>query len=63
MLNLLGCNKENFNKLIQKMNYKVKEKNEEIFFIYVPQKKSKKTSNKKTNKENPFGILKNLNLR
>ena len=63
MLNLLGCNKENFKKLIQKMNYKVKEKNEEIFFIYVPQKKSKKTSNKKTNKENPFGILKNLNLR
>ena len=26
MLNLLGCNKENFIKLIQKMNYKISEK-------------------------------------
>ena len=42
MLNLLGCNKDNFKKLIQKMNYKIKEKNEEIFFIYMPQKKIQK---------------------
>ena len=62
MLNLLGCNKENFKKLIQKMNYKINEKNEELFFKYSPQKKFKKSFNKKNAKDNPFGILKNLNL-
>ena len=62
MLNLLGCSKENFKKLIQTMNYKIIEKNEDIFFRYMPQKRFKKSFVKKTNKENPFGILKNLNL-
>jgi len=62
MLNLLGCNKENFKKLIQKMNYRVTEKNEDLFFRYVPKKKPKKNIVKKDNKENPFGVLKNLNL-
>ena len=62
MLNLLGCSKENFKKLIQKMSYKVVEKNEDIFFRYTSQKQFKKLFNKKTTKENPFGILKNLNL-
>ena len=62
MLNLLGCSKDNFKKLIEKMNYKVLEKNEDLFFKYSPKKKFKKSSNKKPNKENPFGILKNLNL-
>ena len=62
MLNLLGCSKDNFKKLIQKMNYTVTEKEKVVFFRYKPQKKIKKTFNKKTNKENPFGILKNLNL-
>ena len=63
MLNLLGCSKDNFIKLIQKMNYKVTKKDENLFFKYTPQKKFKKTFSKKTIKENPFGILKNLNLR
>ena len=62
MLNLLGCNKDNFKKLIQKMNYKVTEKNEDLFFKYAPQKKLKNSLNKKINKENPFGVLKDLNL-
>ena len=31
MLNLLGCSKENFKKLIKVMNYKVTEKNNEVF--------------------------------
>ena len=48
--------------LIQKMNYKVIKKNDDLFFKYLPQKKSKKTFDKKINKENPFGVLKNLNL-
>ena len=62
MLNLLGCSKNNFKKLIQKMNYKVTEKGEELFFKYMSQKKLKKSFNKKTDKESPFVILKNLNL-
>ena len=63
MLNLLGCSKDNFKKLIQKMNYKILEKNDELYFKYLPQKKTRKNFNKKNIKENPFEILKNLNLR
>ena len=62
MLNLLGCNKDNFKKLIKKMNYKVTEKNNDIFFKYSPNKKYKKSSDKKAKKESPFEVLKNLNL-
>ena len=62
MLNLLGCSKDNFKRLLKIMNYKIIEKNEDLFFKYVPNKKSKKVFNKKITKENPFGILKNLNL-
>ena len=62
MLNLLGCNKENFKKLIKNMGYKILEKNNEVFFRYMPDKKFKKIFVKKNKKENPFVILKNLNL-
>jgi len=62
MLNLLGCSKDNFKKLIQKMNYKTFEKDNEIFFKYSPTKKFKKVASKKVSDENPFRILKNLNL-
>ena len=62
MLNLLGCSKDNFKKLIIKMNYRVTEKEGEIFFRYFPKKKFKKTKDQKIKKENPFGVLKNLNL-
>ena len=34
MLNLLGCNKENFKKFLKNMNYKILEKNDEIYFKY-----------------------------
>ncbi len=61
MLNLLGCNKDNFKKLIKAMNYKVIEKDNEVFFKYDPKKNIKKEG-KKIIKENPFKILKNLNL-
>ena len=63
MLNLLGCSKENFKRLLTKMNYKVFEKEKEIYFKYNPIKKSKKAPIKKVSKENPFEVLKNLNLR
>ena len=62
MLNLLGCNKESFKKILRCMNYKIFEKKDEIFFKYSPKKLNKRVFNKKTIKENPFGVLKNLNL-
>jgi len=62
MLNLLGCSKDNFKKLIQKMNYKIFEKDDETLFKYNPAKKFKKMPSKKISNENPFKILKNLNL-
>ena len=62
MLNLLGCSKDNFKKLLQKMNYKIFEKENETFFKYSPTKKFKKITTKKISNENPFKILKNLNL-
>ena len=62
MLNLLGCSKDNFKKLLQKMNYKIFEKENETFFKYSPNKKFKKVTTKKISNENPFKILKNLNL-
>ena len=61
MLNLLGCNKDNFKQLLKIMSYKVIEKENEVFFTYTPKKKIK-SEVKKNNKENPFRILKNLNL-
>ena len=64
MLNLLGCNKENFIKLVQKMNYKTYEKENNLFFKYVPNRKTiKKKELKKDSKNNPFGVLSQLNLK
>ena len=62
MINLLGCNKENFKKLLKMMDYKIFNKDDEIFFKYSPSKKNIKTFVKKSNKESPFKILKHLNL-
>ena len=62
MLNLLGCSKDSFKKLLQKMGYKIFDRNSEIFFKYNPIKKFKKISAQKTSSENPFKILKKLNL-
>ena len=62
MLNLLGCSKDNFKKLLQKMGYKIFDKENETFFKYTPIKKFKKNSIKKIDSENPFRVLKNLNL-
>ena len=61
MLNLLGCSKDNFKELLKNMDYKVIEKNTEVFFKYVPKRNIKK-DNKKTVKESPFGVLKNINF-
>ena len=61
MLNLLGCSKDNFKKLLKSMNYKIISRENEIFFKYTP-KKSFKKQNRKVLKENPFGVLKDLNF-
>ena len=62
MLNLLGCSKENFKKILRNMNYKIIEKNDEVFFKYIPKKIIKKNSDKKVKKQSPFEILKNLSF-
>jgi ATP-dependent RNA helicase SUPV3L1/SUV3 len=62
MLNLLGCSKDNFKKLLKKMGYKIFDKEEETFFKYSPIKQFKKNPEKKVSNENPFKVLKNLNL-
>ena len=60
MLNLLGCSKENFKKLIEKMNYKILEKDKDIYFKYSPQKQIKKSFKKISSLNNPFKVLKDL---
>ena len=63
MLNLLGCSKDNFKKLIQKMKYKAYEKDNEIYFQYNPVREKFKKVLKKTDiKDNPFKVLKNINF-
>ena len=63
MINLLGCTKENFLKLLVLMGYKYKERNKEIFFQYKPFRKKIFEKLKKVNKDdNPFNILNNVNF-
>ncbi|MDB4192673.1 helicase-related protein [Candidatus Pelagibacter sp.] len=62
MLNLLGCSKENFKKLIEKMNYKTLERDKYIYFRYSPQKQIKKPFKKTISMNNPFKVLKNFNF-
>ena len=63
MLNLLGCNKENFVKLIKKMNYKTYEKDNNLYFRYIPLRKIITKDSKKNINDNPFNVLSQLNLK
>ena len=63
MLKLLGCSRENFNKLLKKMDYKIYEKEKELFIKYVPTKKVFKKYDKKDYSNNPFSVLNQLNLK
>ncbi len=64
MLNLLGCSKENFKKLLKKMDYKIYEKGKEYFIKYLPvKKKISKGQDKKDYSNNPFSVLNQLNLK
>jgi ATP-dependent RNA helicase SUPV3L1/SUV3 len=64
MLNILGCSKEDFEKLLKLMNYKKKDKDKDIFsydFKHKDKKKIKKDNVKKII-NNPFESLKNFTL-
>ena len=64
MLNLLGCSKENFLKLLKNMNYKTYEKNDDVYFKYIPMKKDFKKNKKNVNlADSPFSKLIQLNLK
>ncbi len=64
MLNLLGCNKDNFIKLLKQMNYKTYEKDKEVFFKYIPIRKGfKKNKNKIDFTDSPFKKLVQLNIK
>ena len=67
MINLIGCNKENFFKLLKLMQYKrvIIKKSKEEFFVYKPQYHIKKKSKiiKKLNENNPFDKLTELRFR
>jgi len=62
MLNLLGCSKDNFKNLIKKMNYKIIEKDKEIYFRYNPKRQIKKSFKNKETSNSPFKVLKNFNF-
>tara|TARA_Y100001970_G_scaffold207845_1_gene253273 strand:- start:981 stop:3461 length:2481 start_codon:yes stop_codon:yes gene_type:complete len=62
MLNLLGCGKSNFKKLLKSMNYKITERKDDTYFKYIPKKVTKKNFLKNRQKESPFNILKRLQL-
>jgi len=64
MLNLLGCSKENFKKLLKKMDYRIYEKEKEFFIKYLPaKKKGSKMQDKKDYSNNPFSVLNQLILK
>jgi len=62
MLNLLGCSKDNFKKLIEKMNYKTIERDKDIYFRYTPKKNITKNFKKINPSNSPFKVLKNFNF-
>tara|TARA_B100001123_G_scaffold332502_1_gene375155 strand:+ start:3318 stop:5810 length:2493 start_codon:yes stop_codon:yes gene_type:complete len=67
MINLIGCNKENFFKLLELMDYKQKkiEGNKEEYFVYRPNlsKRKKNPGKNKSFKESPFDKLAELRFR
>ena len=67
MINLIGCNKENFLILLKLMQYKPKKTrdNNNDFFMYKPRslKRENKKRNFKINKDSPFEKLTDLRFR
>ena len=62
MINLLGCTKENFYKLLELMNYKKTKETDTYFFIGENAKSKKKLINKKP-LNTPFKKLLSLNIK
>ena len=61
MMNLLGCSKENFYKLMAFMNYK---KDKEVdTYVFIGEKKKKEKIIRFDKKENPFNKLLSLNIK
>ena len=60
MMNLLGCSKENFYKLMIFMNYK-KDKDLDTY-KYIGMRRNKLKKDKLNNKDNPFNKLLELKL-
>ena len=53
-----------FSRFIKSLKYKVKEIDDNVFFKYLPPKNVKKNKSYiKNEKENPFNILKQMNLK
>ena len=67
MINLIGCSKENFLKLLELMEYKPKKdtNKKEEFFIYKPitTKNKRLKENKKISRDNPFEKLSEIRFR
>jgi len=64
MINLIGCSKENFFKLLELMEYRPKKtENMKEFFVYKPKFVKNKIKDKKSNKNNPFEKLSELRFR
>ena len=67
MINLIGCSKENFYKLLDLMQYKPKKTKDskEELFVYKPKslKKENRKRSTKVNKDSPFEKLTELRFR
>ena len=63
MLNLLGCSKDNFIKLVKYMNYKTFEKGNDIFIKYIPRKIKKINKYKNIKTDSPFEVLNKLSIK
>ena len=61
MMNLLGCSKENFYKLMTNMNYK-KDKAVDTY-VFIGERKKKEKILQFDKKENPFNKLLSLNIK
>ena len=64
MLNLLGCKKESFIKLLKNMNYKTFERDKDIYFRFIPTKRGFKPSKENIKvSDSPFSKLVQLNIK
>ena len=63
MLNLLGCSKENFAKLIEKMNYKTYQREDKFYFKYLPMKNKYIKDKSIINEKSPFNVLKKIEFK